>query len=198
VSKFATNSERGPGVCASLSGLVLVTAISLPIALFATRARAEPPEAPADLRATSTDEASSIPSEISGPTAIIRMSDDAPMYQPNSIVIRAGQTVEWVNAGAVSHSVVDDPAKAGKPDDVELPPGVQPFTSGNVMPGGKYRHTFLLPGTYRYFCSSHEMDAMIGEVVVKPPTPADAARVASQLHAQPWRMQEHPERDSDR
>ncbi len=198
MSIFATNSERGPGVCASLSGLALVTVIPLLIALFATRANAKPPETPADVRATSVDEAAPIPSEISGPTAIIRMSDDAPMYQPNSIVIRAGQTIEWLNAGTVSHSVVDDPAKADKPDDVALPTGAKSFASGNVMPGGKFRHTFLMPGTYRYFCMSHEGDAMIGEVVVQPPTPAEAARTASQLRAQPWRMIEHPERDSDR
>jgi plastocyanin len=198
VSKFATNSERGPGVCASLSGLALVTVIPLLIALFATSANAKPPETPTDVRATSTDDAETIPSEISGPTAIIRMSDDAPMYQPDSIVIRAGQTVEWLNKGTVSHSVVDDPAKANKPDDVALPAGAESFASGNVMPGGKFRHTFRMPGTYRYFCISHEVDAMIGEVVVQPPTPAEAARAASQLRAQPWRLVEHPERDTDR
>lgn len=113
------------------------------------------------------------------------MSDDAPMYQPNSIVIRAGQTVEWLNAGMVSHSVVDDPARAGKADDVALPNGAKTFASGNVMPGAKFRHTFTTPGTYRYFCSSHEMDEMIGEVVVQPPTPEEAAHSAA-LRAQPW------------
>jgi Copper binding proteins, plastocyanin/azurin family len=55
------------------------------------------------------------------------------------------------------------------------------------MPGEKFRYTFLMPGTYRYFCISHEVDAMVGEIVVKPPTPAAGARVASQLRAHPWR-----------
>jgi plastocyanin len=198
VSKFATNSERGPGVCASLSGLALVTLISLLIAVSATCANAKPPETPTDVRAASTDQDSTIPEEISGPTAVVKMSDDAPMYQPDSIVIRAGQTVEWLNKGSVSHSVVDDPAKANKSDDVALPAGAKAFTSGNVMPGAKFRHTFLMPGTYRYFCISHEVDSMIGEIIVQPPTPAEAARTASQLHAQPWRMVEHPERESNR
>ncbi len=113
------------------------------------------------------------------------MSDDAPMYQPERIVIRAGQTVEWVNVGEVSHSVVDDPAKADKPEDVALPTGAKTFASGNVMPGGKFRYTFQTPGTYRYFCVSHEVDAMVGEVVVKPSTPEAAAQVTSQLRAHP-------------
>ena len=197
MSIFATNSERGPGVCASLSGLALVAVISLLTLLSATRANAKPPETPTDVRATTADEAAPPPAEVGGPTAIVKMSDDAPMYQPDSIMIRPGETVEWRNAGSVSHSVVDDPTKAGSPGDVALPAGAKAFESGNVMPGGKFSHTFEMPGTYRYFCRSHEVDAMVGEIIVQPPTPAEAARIASQLRAQPWRAIEHPERDSD-
>jgi plastocyanin len=126
------------------------------------------------------------------------MNDDMPMYQPNSIIIRAGQTVEWRNAGSVSHSVVNDPAKADKSDDVALPAGAKTFESGNVMPGGKFSHTFVKPGTYRYFCRSHEVDAMVGEIIVQPPTPEEAARTASQLRAQPWRAIEGDGRDNNR
>jgi plastocyanin len=171
--------------------------ISLLIGLSAIYAYAEPPETPADVRATTADDAMPPPSEISGPTKIVKMSDDMPMYQPDSIIIRAGETVEWVNTGDVSHSVVDDPTKANKPDDVTLPADVPTFSSGNVLPGGKYRHTFLTPGTYRYFCMSHEVDGMIGEVIVQPLPADEAARDASLLHAQPWRLNEHPARDSE-
>jgi plastocyanin len=166
--------------------------ITLLIPLSATCANAKPPESPTDVRATTAAEAAPPPAEIGGPTAIIKMSDDSPMYQPSSIIIRAGQTVEWRNSGMVSHSVVDDPTKADKPDDVALPSGAKTFESGNVMPGGKFSHTFDKPGTYRYFCRSHEIDAMIGEIIVQPPTPEEASRTASQLHAQPWRSIEGP------
>ena len=126
--------------------------------------RGPPSDTPASVRVTATEEVPPLQAEIRGPTAVIKMSDDNPMYQPNSILIRAGQTVEWLNTGQVSHSVVDDPAKAAKTDDVALPTGVPSFASGNVMPGGKYRHTFLSPGTYKYFCMSHEVDSMVGEI----------------------------------
>jgi plastocyanin len=155
------------------------------IGLSATCGNAKPLEVAADVRAASMDATTSPSSEGSGPTPIVQMRDDAPMYQPTHVIIRAGQTVEWVNAGDVSHSVVDDPAKADKPDDALLPAGAKTFASGNVMPGGKYQHTFLMPGRYRYFCTSHEVDSMVGEILVKPPTPEEAARVASQLRAQP-------------
>jgi plastocyanin len=100
------------------------------------------------------------------PVQIVKMNDDDPMYQPNTIEINAGQTVQWENDGQVSHSVTDDPARANRPGDALVPAGAIPFNSGSVMPGGRFRHTFLKPGRYRYFCLSHEADKMIGEVMV--------------------------------
>jgi plastocyanin len=161
---------------------------------MASRAHATPPDTPASVRATATNDSAPEEPAVPGPTAIVKMSDDAPMYQPDSIVIRVGQTVEWINTGQVSHSVVDDPTRANKVEDVLLPSEVPTFSSGNVMPGGKYRHTFTTPGKYRYFCMSHEIDGMIGEVIVEPPTPAETAREASQFQAQPWRAGDRQDR----
>jgi plastocyanin len=114
------------------------------------------------------------PSETLGsaPVQIVRMSDDDPMYRPSTIQIDTGQTVEWENEGQVSHSVTDDPVRANHPGDALLPAGVEPFNSGYVMPGGRFRHTFAQPGRYRYFCLTHEGDKMIGEVIVAPAAPA--------------------------
>jgi plastocyanin len=102
------------------------------------------------------------------PIQIVKMNDDEPMYSPSTVNISAGQTIEWENDGQVSHSVVDDPARANQPADALLPAGVTPFNSGNVMPGARFRHTFKQPGRYRYFCLTHEGDKMIGEVIVAP------------------------------
>jgi plastocyanin len=124
------------------------------------------------------------------PVQIVRMNDDEPMYQPNSIQINAGQTVEWENDGQVSHSVTDDPARAARPVDALRPPGERPFNSGSVMPGARFRHTFTKPGRYRYFCLSHEQDRMVGEVIVIPGEPARASvdrPQASGDHSQAWR-----------
>ncbi len=65
--------------------------------------------------------------------------------------------------------MTDDPTKALKPEDSLLPTHAKPFFSGNVMPGRAYRHTFLIPGRYRYFCLTHEVDKMIGEILVELP-----------------------------
>lgn len=101
---------------------------------------------------------------------IIQMNDQMPMYQPSHLVITSGQMVQWRNNGQVSHSVVDDARQAAKPEDSLLPRGTHPFSSGNIMPGSTFQHIFTQSGRYRYFCASHELDGMIGEIIVKPPS----------------------------
>jgi len=163
VSKLASNSIRGPGVC--VSGFVsyaFAAALAI-LPVIPVAARAQPPQ-----QSASVEEP--IPAEVAGePAVTIKMSDDDPMYEPPSVVVQAGQTVEWKNYGMVSHSVTDDPARAMKPEDSLLPRSARPFFSGNVMPGRTYQHTFLIPGRYRYFCLTHEVDKMIGEIIVEPP-----------------------------
>ena len=148
-----------------VSGLVpciLAAALAI-LPMIPGAAEAQPPQQSASYEVP-------IPAEVAGePAATIKMSDDDPMYQPPSIVIQAGQIVEWKNYGMVSHSVTDDPTKAMKPEDSLLPRNAKPFFSGNVMPGRRYQHTFLIPGRYRYFCVTHEIDKMIGEIIVEPP-----------------------------
>jgi plastocyanin len=113
------------------------------------------------------------------PIRTVTMNDDDPMYRPSMIEISVGQTIEWQNNGQVSHSVTDDPAHANQLADVLLPAGVKPFNSGNIMPGGRFRHTFTRPGRYRYFCLTHEGDRMIGEVIVQPQPAPPPQRVAA-------------------
>lgn len=161
--KLASNSNRGPGVCVSgLISCVFAAALAI-LPIIPAAARAQPPQ-----QSASADEP--IPAEIAAePAATIKMGDDDPMYQPSTVVVQAGQIVEWKNYGMVSHSVTDDPTKAMKPEDSLLPRNAKPFFSGNVMPGRSYHHTFLIPGRYRYFCLTHEVDKMIGEIIVEPP-----------------------------
>ena len=185
MSKVARNSVGGPGVAVKVRRLVLLGAAIVFLPLIPAPAVAHPPvEKPA----------TSEQALLAAPVMIIKMRDDEPMYQPNSITIRSGQTVEWKNAGLVGHSVTDDPARASKPEDVTLPATAKPFNSGIVMPGGSFRHTFLVAGKYRYFCLSHEIDNMIGEITVQPPPPSSGPKDLSQ----PWRTLDRASEDSDR
>jgi plastocyanin len=99
--------------------------------------------------------------------AIIGMTDGL-RFSPDTIVIRAGDTVVWQNTSGVPHTVTADPARAGNQANVRLPQGVSPFDSGVMQPCAEFRHTFTVPGEYRYFCQPHEGAGMIGTVIVDP------------------------------
>jgi len=88
-------------------------------------------------------------------------------FTPAAVTIKTGQTVEWRNTSPIAHSVSFDPKAAAKVGDAALPPGVQPFASGDIAAGDVYLHMFDVPGTYRYFCTHHEGGGMLGTVVVR-------------------------------
>ena len=92
-------------------------------------------------------------------------------FEPKTLTIHAGETLEWRNTSFIWHTVTADPHLAQRPQDVLLPPGALPFDSGKLDPKGTFRHTFTVPGTYRYFCQPHELNGMLGEVIVEPPRP---------------------------
>jgi plastocyanin len=102
--------------------------------------------------------------------ALVTMSGFS--FVPNHITITAGQTVEWNNTAAIeTHTVTADPKLAQNSKSVTLPPDAEPFNSGDLKAAAVFRHTFTVPGVYRYFCIPHEKMGMIGEVEVKPATP---------------------------
>lgn len=100
---------------------------------------------------------------------VVNMTGELLVFEPAVIEIRAGQTVAWQNSSSREvHTVTADPRQATNAQDVVLPKGAQPFDSGFLNPGQTYKHTFRKPGTYRYVCTLHEVQRMIGQVVVKP------------------------------
>ena len=78
-------------------------------------------------------------------------------YEPNPINIKVGDTVTWINADVVSHTVTSgkdyDPNKSGKL-----------FNSGGILTNGVYQLKFAKPGTFDYFCLFHP--DMKGQVIV--------------------------------
>jgi len=97
---------------------------------------------------------------------IVKMNDML-KFEPVKITIKAGQTVEWVNASVLVHTVTADPKLAADQSHVQLPENAAPFNSGNIAPEGVYKHTFTTPGLYRYFCIPHEATNMVAEVLVE-------------------------------
>ena len=88
-------------------------------------------------------------------------------FTPDTVVIRAGETVEFRNTSALVHTVTGDPSRASLDASVHLPEGAEPFHSGRMKPGTSFSHAFEAPGTYRYFCVPHEGAKMRGTVIVE-------------------------------
>jgi plastocyanin len=87
-------------------------------------------------------------------------------FYPETTRIKVGDTVEWRNQSSFTHSVNADPARF--PEDVSIPAGAAAFDSGRLASGEVYRHTFAVPGTYRYVCLPHVDLGMTGTVIVEP------------------------------
>lgn len=93
--------------------------------------------------------ASPAPSAAPSPAVVIHIKQFA--YQPLTVVINVGQTIEWINDDSVEHSVTANDAS---------------FDSGELAQGKTWTKTFAKAGTYAYYCDDHRF--MKAEVKVKP------------------------------
>ena len=89
-------------------------------------------------------------------------------FDPETVHIHAGQTVEWRNTALITHNVTDDKAVVADPADVSIPTGAIAFNSGDLPAGQVYSAKFDVPGSYKYTCLRHEGHGMIGTVIVDP------------------------------
>jgi plastocyanin len=78
-------------------------------------------------------------------------------YDPNPINIKVGDTITWINADVISHTVTSgkdyNPITSGKA-----------FNSGGIISNGVYSLKFAKPGVFDYFCLFHP--DMKGQIVV--------------------------------
>ena len=102
-----------------------------------------------------------------GKTVDVAMQQSPKMrFAPETVTIKAGDTVKWTNPHNISHTVTFDPSKAAAKENAVLPAGVEPFDSGVVEEEGIFSHTFTVKGTYKYVCVYHEGMGMVGTVIV--------------------------------
>src|SRR5262245_65314822 len=63
-------------------------------------------------------------------------------FSPEQVTIKTSETVLWRNKTLFSHTVTADPQKVEDPADVALPPGAEPFASGDIEPGEVFAYKF--------------------------------------------------------
>lgn len=96
---------------------------------------------------------------------VVHMTDDM-RFVPEQLEIAAGDTVVWVNDGAMPHTSTNKPGTAGVPEHNVLPDGAAPWDSGLLDPGETFRRVFTVPGDYAYLCFLHEAAGMVGGITV--------------------------------
>lgn len=143
--KYVVVSRKIPGYLVGLSGIALAIAVAM-VAIIGIHLKNA---------AAST------------PPIVIKMVDTPPTFQPSTLSIKVGDTVEWKNVGTSIHHASTDSSSAINPADVSKPSNAKPFDSGFLQPGQSFTYTFTVPGKYRYICAPHETSGMSGEITVK-------------------------------
>lgn len=85
------------------------------------------------------------------PTVVIRGFK----FKPETVTVRAGETVEWKNEDIVPHTATADAEVAQKPV----------FDSGTIDTGAAWRYVARKKGTYNYTCAYHPN--MTGKLIVQ-------------------------------
>jgi plastocyanin len=84
------------------------------------------------------------------------------VFDPSTVTIKAGESVEWVNNVGFPHNVVFD--------EDEIPSGASADALSHEdylnAPGQKVSSKFTTPGSYSYYCEPHQGAGMVGKVIV--------------------------------
>ncbi len=90
-------------------------------------------------------------------TVEVKMGSDSGMlkFVPETVSIKAGDTVKWSNNKMSPHNVVFE-------NDAEKSHKQLVFS-----PGESYETTFKEPGEYSYYCEPHRGAGMVGKVIVQ-------------------------------
>lgn len=82
-----------------------------------------------------------------GPNTVNIVGIEAPFFVPNSINVKAGTTLSFVNVDGNMHTVTTVKKGTTEPDGI--------IDSGIIKAGETFTAKFDKPGTYEYFCAIH-------------------------------------------
>ncbi len=113
------------------------------------------------------------PARAAGPAVVeIHMKSDklgtVVGFDPVGLLLEPGQRVRWVCDANVHTATAYSPVN----DDhsLRIPDKAQSWDSGYLQPGQHFEVTLTVEGVYDYFCTPHEMAAMVGRLIVGKPT----------------------------
>lgn len=96
-------------------------------------------------------------SSVNAATVEVKLGTDAGMlaFEPNSVSIKAGDTVKFVNNKLAPHNAVFE--------------GHDEYSHTDLAfnPGESWEQTFSEAGTFEFYCEPHRGAGMVGEVIVE-------------------------------
>lgn len=92
------------------------------------------------------------------------------VFTPETVTVKVGSSVQWVNDGQTAHHVVsdDDVWDSGQ---LASPTGSSDPYGGGSSAGQSFTFKFNTAGTYKYHCANHPPSAypnFVGVVLVTP------------------------------
>ncbi len=90
----------------------------------------------------------------SAPPKVVRVVIRDFKFEPATVTVDAGDTVEWKNEDTVAHTATAD-------DEAQKPA----FDSGTIHTGAAWRYVARKKGTYNYICTRHPN--MKGKLIVQ-------------------------------
>ncbi|HEX2172920.1 MAG TPA: plastocyanin/azurin family copper-binding protein [Dehalococcoidia bacterium] len=84
--------------------------------------------------------------------ATVNMPSGTNKYQPDTVTVKAGEAVKWVNTDSQVH-------------DVKFQSG--PSSPSVMNAGAEWQRTFDTAGSFPYVCTYHEAEGMKGTVTVQ-------------------------------
>mmetsp|Transcript_1912 Transcript_1912/g.2127 ORF Transcript_1912/g.2127 Transcript_1912/m.2127 type:complete len:159 (-) Transcript_1912:120-596(-) len=97
--------------------------------------------------------------------ATIKLGSDAGelVFVPNSVTVKAGETITFQNNRGFPHNVVFD--EDNVPDGVNADAiSHEDYLNG---PGEEVTNKFDTPGEYGYYCEPHQGAGMVGKIIVQ-------------------------------
>lgn len=97
-------------------------------------------------------------------TVKVKMGTDSGVlgFEPATVTIKVGDTVQWVNNKLAPHNAVFDSNKIDAAVATKISHKALVFS-----PGESFETTFTEAGEYPYYCEPHRGAGMVGKVIVQ-------------------------------
>lgn len=90
---------------------------------------------------------------------------DGARFAPAALSVRAGDRLVWRNRSPDRHSIVVEPVSDKTTPSLSAV-SVEALRSGDLYHNEQWSHTFERAGSYRFTCTLHEGEAMVGVLTV--------------------------------